>query len=187
MTAATAEAEGGLNLEEIPLYTPEWTIDVDHDEGEAMIDSLEDEYEEWQEEAEDIMENWQRDREIVDRYYWNYVMQPHLNAGSKLDERAMREVITFIAEGTTVKGRPLTEVFPEVQDAMMTAYNPDEPSLLEKFGMFNLHGTEEWPYADYWLYEQCVANANFSNEAARGECNWYDTYDNAFVECVMDY
>ena len=35
-------------------------------------------------------------------------MQPHLEAGSKLDERAMREVITFIAEGTTVKGMPLT-------------------------------------------------------------------------------
>ena len=100
--------------EEMPLSTPEWSIDVDHDEGEAMIQSLEDEYEEWQEEAEDIWEQWQRDREIVDRYYWRYVMQPHLNAGSKLDERAMREVVTFIASGTTVKGRPLTDVFPEV-------------------------------------------------------------------------
>ena len=51
--AATAEAEAaaaaGFNLEEGPLSTPEWSIDVDHDEGEAMIDSLEEEYEEWQE------------------------------------------------------------------------------------------------------------------------------------------
>ena len=38
-------ASSGLNLEEGPLSTPEWTIDVDHDEGEAMIESLEDEYE----------------------------------------------------------------------------------------------------------------------------------------------
>ena len=70
---------------------------------------------------------------------------------------------------------------------MMVAYNPDEPSLLEKFGMFNLHESTEWPYADYWLYEQCVANANFATEAARGECNWYDTYDRAFEACVADY
>ena len=62
-----------------------------------MIQSLDDEYEQWQEECEDIWEQWQRDREVVDRYYWRYVMQPHLNAGSKLDERAMREVVTFIA------------------------------------------------------------------------------------------
>ena len=53
---------------------------------------------------------------------------------------------------------------------MMTAYNPDEPSLLEKFGMFNLAESEEWPYADYWEYEHCVATNNFSTEAARGEC-----------------
>ena len=66
-------------------------------------------------------------------------MQPHLNAGSKLDERAMRSVVTFIAEGTTVKGRPLTEVFPEVEEAMMSSYNAGEESLLEKFGMFNLN------------------------------------------------
>ena len=132
------------------------------------------------------MENWQRDREIVDRYYWRYVMQPHLNAGSKLDERAMRQVITFIAEGTTVKGRPVTEVFPEVEEAMMSRYNPDEPSVLEKFGMFNLHESDEWPYADWWLYETCVAEANFSTEAARGECSWYDTYNNDFANCIID-
>ena len=38
-------ATGSANLNDGPLSTPEWTIDVDHDEGEAMIESLEDEYE----------------------------------------------------------------------------------------------------------------------------------------------
>ena len=77
------------------------------------------------------MENWQRDREIVDRYYWRYVMQPHLRAGSKLNERSMREVATFIAEGTTVKGRPLLEVFPELEELTMSEYDEDAESLLE--------------------------------------------------------
>ena len=162
--------------------TPEWSIDVDHDEGEAMIESLEDEYDEWQETAEDIWENWQRDREIVDRYYWNYVMQPHLNAGSKLDEKAMRSVVTFIAEGTTVKGRPLTEVFPEVEEAMMSNYNADEESLLEKFGMFNLQNGST---AEYFAYSDCVNRFGYNQELADVECDYLDTYDRAFRTCIF--
>ena len=144
-----------------------------------MIESLEDEYNEWQETAEDIWENWQRDREIVDRYYWNYVMQPHLDAGSKLDEKAMRSVVTFIAEGTTVKGRPLTQVFPEVEEAMMSNYNADEESLLEKFGMFNLQLAEN-PYADILAYDNCVAACGYDRELASVQCDYLDTYDKAF-------
>ena len=35
-------ATGGANLDSnAPLSTPEWTIDVDHDAGEAMIAGLE--------------------------------------------------------------------------------------------------------------------------------------------------
>ena len=35
-------ATGGANLDEnAPLSAPEWTIDVDHDAGEAMIAGLE--------------------------------------------------------------------------------------------------------------------------------------------------
>ena len=55
-----------------------------------MILDLEAEYESWEFMAEHIWENWMRDREIVDRYYWRYEMEPHLNEGSKLDEKAMR-------------------------------------------------------------------------------------------------
>jgi hypothetical protein len=69
---------GGLNLEEGPLSAPEWTIDVDHAAGEQMASEIEQEYEDWEREAEDIWEDWQRDREIVDRYYWRYEMEPHL-------------------------------------------------------------------------------------------------------------
>ena len=131
-------ALGGQNLAEGPLSPPEWSIDVDHAEGQQMVDEIEAEYDAWVEEAEQIWEDWQRDREVVDRYYWRYVMEPHLNDGSRLDERTMRRIATFIAEGTTITGRPLTEAFPEVEELMMSRYNPDEESLLEKFGVFNL-------------------------------------------------
>ena len=126
-----ASLNGGLNLEEGPLSSPEWTIDVDHAAGEQMASEIEQEYEDWEREAEDIWEDWQRDREIVDRYYWRYEMEPHLESGSKLDEKAMRKIVTFIAEGTQVKGRPLIEVFPEVEELMMSRYNASEPSPLE--------------------------------------------------------
>ena len=54
----------------------------------------------------------------------NYEMKPHLQAGSKLDEKALRKVATFIAQGTQVKGRPLLEVFPEAEELMMSRYDP---------------------------------------------------------------
>ena len=64
----------------------------------------------------------------------------------------MRKIVTFIAEGTHVKGRPLIEVFPEVEELMMSRYNASEPSLLEQFGVFQLQETQEWPYADWEAY-----------------------------------
>ena len=128
---------GGLNLaDDAPLTAPEWTIDVDHAAGEQMAAEIQAEAEEWNDKASRIWEDWQRDREIVDRYYWRYEMEPHLQEGSRLDERTMRRIATFIAEGTQVKGRPLVEVFPEVEELMMSRYNASEPTLLEKFGAF---------------------------------------------------
>ena len=190
MDAMLASLGGGLNLEadEAPLTAPEWTIDVDHAAGEQMAAEIQAEAEEWNDRAGRIWADWQRDREVVDRYYWRYEMEPHLQEGSRLDERTMRRIATFIAEGTQVKGRPLVEVFPEVEELMMSRYNASEPTLLEKFGAFQLlQETEEWPFADWYEYQECVISYEGSVEAARTSCDWLDTYDNAFESCVADY
>ena len=43
---------GSQNLAEGPLSPPEWSIDVDHAEGQQMVDEIEAEYDAWVEEAE---------------------------------------------------------------------------------------------------------------------------------------
>ena len=50
--------------------------------------------------------------------------------------------MTYIVDSTKIKGRPMREVFPEVEECMLENYDPDAPSLAEKFGMFQLAGPE---------------------------------------------
>ena len=69
---------------------------------------------------------------------------------------------------------------------MMSRYNASEPSLLEQFGVFQLQEAQEWPYADWEAYQECVAEANFTIEAAREDCIWLDTYNNDFARCVIE-
>ena len=49
---------------------------------------------------------------------------PLLKEGEKLDEKTLRTLVTWVAEGTSVRGRPLVEVFPEVESWMLNNYNP---------------------------------------------------------------
>ena len=121
-----------------PLSVPEWNIDLDYAQADVYADQLEQEYAAHHARMVDVLTRWKAARDEVDQYYWNEELLPVLAEGEKLDERTMRRIATFIAEGTTIKGRPLTEAFPEVEELMMSRYNPDEESLLEKFGVFNL-------------------------------------------------
>ena len=50
-------------------------------------------------------------------------MEPHLKRGEKLDEKTIKTVITYIANGTTVVGRPMVEVFPGVEEFMLSNYD----------------------------------------------------------------
>ena len=45
----------------------------------------------------------------------------------------MRTLVTWVADGTEIKGRPLVEVFPEVEDWMLENYNPEGRTVMESF------------------------------------------------------
>ena len=166
--AVIEAAEGGLLLESEPLPEPQWEFDFDKEALEDKAEELRMESEAWFEEMEHIERDWQDDTELLNHYYLTYKMEPHLKKGAKLDEKALRTIITFIADSTTVKGRPLNEVFPDIEEMMMSNYNADEPSLWEKMGLFNLQGAEyqEWYAASWPKYENCVGGADFTVEAA---------------------
>lgn len=78
----------------------------------------------------------------MDRYYWNYELQPHLREGEKLDEKTLFTIINFIAESTTIAGRPAVEVFPGIQDFMLSNFDADGPTLAEKFGLYSMNLAE---------------------------------------------
>jgi len=118
-----------------------------------MATELTNDYMEWMNRFNDIMEGWKKDEELVNKYYWEFEMKPHLDKGAKLDEKTLRSLVTYIAESTTIKGKPMIEIFPEVQEAMMSNFDPNGPNIYEKFGMYNLQEiSEEWFAADWELY-----------------------------------
>ena len=153
-----------------------------------MVEGLAQEAEEWEREMQDIVGHWQRDAELLNHYHATYKMEPHIRKGMKLDEKAIRSMITYMANSTQVKGRPVNEVFPDIEEMMMSNYDPSAPTLWEKMGMFNLQGAEyeEWYAADWEKFQECVANNDFSNEAAITTCDWHDTYDNAFEDGTVN-
>lgn len=137
---------------------------------------------------EHITRDWQNDLELLNHYYMTYKMEPHVRKGMKFDEKALRSMITYLANSTQVKGKPINEVFPGVEEMMMSNYDPNERSLWEKMGMFNLEAAEyeEWYAADWQKYQECVEEHDFANEAAITTCDWLDTYDNAFEDGTVN-
>jgi len=138
---------GALNLatnstSDEPLAAPQWSINIDEESAQAQAEDIMRESNEWNAEFEHIMSDWASDQELLERYYWNYELQPHLEAGQKLDEKTLSTVITFIADSTTVAGRPLVEVFPEIQELMLDNFDPSGPTLVEKFGLYQLNLSE---------------------------------------------
>jgi len=125
-----------------PLAAPQWSIDIDEQEAQSIAENIISENNEWNAEFEHIMSDWATDQELLERYYWNYELQPHLEAGQKLDEKTLSTVITFIADSTTVTGRPLVEVFPEIEAFMLDNFDPRGPTLGEKFGLYQLNLSE---------------------------------------------
>ena len=60
---------------------------------------------------------------------------PVLIEGERLDDKTKRALVTWIAEGTQIKGQPLVDVFPEVREWMLENYNPEGATFIEQFRM----------------------------------------------------
>ena len=142
-------AAGALNLVDTnePLAAPQWSIDIDEQRAQSIAEEIINENNEWNAEFEHIMSDWRTDQELLERYYWNYELKPHLEAGQKLDEKTLSTIITFIADSTTVAGRPLVKVFPEVEAFMLDKFDPTGPTLGEKFGLYQLNLSENYSTA----------------------------------------
>ena len=80
-----------------------------------------------------VINDWMTDRTVIDNYYWNRKLQPLLEEGAHLDEKTMRTVVTWIADGTQVKGKPIAEVFPEIKEWMLANYDPEGRDMIEMF------------------------------------------------------
>ena len=118
-----------------PLSVPEWNIDLDYAQADIYADQLEQEYEAHHARMVDVLTRWKAARDEVDQYYWNEELLPVLAEGERLDERTMRTLVTWIADGTEIKGKPLVEVFPEVEEWMLDNYNPEGRTVIETFRM----------------------------------------------------
>jgi hypothetical protein len=70
----------------------------------------------------------------------------------------MRTFITWIADGTQIKGKPLVEVFPEAEEFMLSNFNPEGTTCIEKFNMemMPMMLTEEWAGADWFDFYDCA-------------------------------
>ena len=68
------------------------------------MDEIEREAHEWEEEMQHIERDWQNDMALLNHYYFTYKFEPHLKKGAKLDEKAIRTMVTWIANSTQVKG-----------------------------------------------------------------------------------
>jgi len=187
---------GTLNLQDTS-GVPEWEIDLDYAQADEYIAELEGAYEEYQTNLHNMFSEWAEAKQTIDNYYWNYELMPLFEEKASLDERTLRTIITWLADGTQVKGKPLVEVFPGVEEYMLDNYNPYGLSLADKFG---LNGSplslQEWAGADFWAYVDCVvtlsppcAEADDFNwcydNLLQNTCDGYDTWNDDFYTCFI--
>lgn len=70
---------------------------------------------------------------------------PLLAQGEKLDEKTLRTLITWIVDGTQIKGKPLVEIFPEAEEWMLSNFDPNGTTTIEKFNMEHMPMVlQEW-------------------------------------------
>lgn len=118
-----------------PNVTPEWEFDLDYDQADQYIAELEASYEQYHTDMYNLFSEWAEAKQTIDNYYWNYEMMPLFEEKQRLDERTMRTIITWLVDGTQVKGQPLVDVFPGVEQYMLDNYNAYGVSLADKFGL----------------------------------------------------
>ena len=126
-------------------------------------------YTELHEKMGKVLVDWDTDRKLIDNYYWNYELMPLLAKGEKLDEKTVRTFITWIVDGTQIKGKPLVEVFPDAEEFMLANFDPEGITFIEQFNMnampMNLVDGE-WAGADWFNFVDCAQrNVEFCETA----------------------
>lgn len=130
---------------------------------------------------------WKTERDILDAQFWNDEFIPEAAVGEKLDEKTMRSLVTWIADGTEIKGQPLVEVFPDVKDWMLDNYNPEGRTAIEAFRM------EEIPRPSLNLQESEPVTFSFTYDEAEimsyleQEGRMYDQIDAMYRSTWEDY
>jgi len=114
---------------------PEWEFDLDYNWADEHIAELDQAYSEHNEKMMTMFTEWGEAKQTIDNYYWQYEFKPLLEEEQQLDERTMRTIITWIVDGTQVKGKPLVEVFPGVEEYMLNNYDRTAVNLTDKFAM----------------------------------------------------
>jgi hypothetical protein len=75
----------------------------------------------------------------------------------------MRTLVTWIADGTQIKGKPLVEVFPEVEEWMLSNFDPEGTTCIEKFNMEMMPVVlQEWEGADWFDFYQCAKDGVYA-------------------------
>jgi hypothetical protein len=155
---------GGGNTE--ALAAPEWEVNLDYAQAEVYAADLGAAYDDLEQRMMRTWTDWQTDRDLVDQYYWNYELLPLLEEGAQLDERTLRTLITWIVDGTQIRGEPLRDVFPEVEEYMLQNYDATGYNLQEKFGMNTMPVVlqEEVPVTFSFYFDPEAVNAWFEKE-----------------------
>ena len=177
------------------LPDPEWRIDLDYAAADATGAALDAEYRDLTDRMMKVLGDWQHDRKVVDEYWWDKKFLPLLGEKEKLDEKTLRSIVSWIADGTKVKGKPIAEVFPEIKEWMLDNYDPSGETIVECFKMDQmpmLLQDTEWEGADWFDFYDCMKeNAHHCDtdacieDAANNTCWGYDTWNQDFAECFL--
>ena len=171
-------------------------VTLDCEQGQAYSDELEDAYLDLFSIIEEIVSDWQEGRMTSDiSYYWNYELLPVLNSAIKFEEQTLRILVTWLVDGIQIKGKPLKEVYPEAKEWMLKNFNKNGETLVDKLAFNRMPVIlEEWPYADWLDFENCVKTYEADckdvedvdsclDDIYQWTCDNYDTYNDDFFEC----
>ena len=166
---------------------PEWNIDLDYAAADQYSAELSVAYQEHQRKVADVLMRWKSARDAIDAQFWNDEFIPEAAIGEKLDEKTMRSLVTWIADGTEIKGQPLVDVFPDVKDWMLDNYNPEGRTAIEAFRMEeiprpSLNLAEGEPVTFSFTYDEAEIMAYLEQEA-----RMYEHIDAMRTETWEDY
>jgi hypothetical protein len=83
---------------------PEWNINLDYDAADQYSAELSVAYQDYQRRVADVLTRWKAERDALDAQFWNDEFIQEAAIGEKLDEKTMRSLVTWIADGTEIKG-----------------------------------------------------------------------------------